>query len=64
MRYPVMGEPPVLDGTVQERLMIVCPDADALSNLGAVGAVAVVVVAVVASSTLDAGLSSPPLLLA
>ena len=58
IRYPVMGEPPVLDGAVQDRLMVVCPDAVARSVLGALGAVAVVV-PVVALTTSDASLSSP-----
>ena len=38
IRYPVMGEPPVLDGAVQDRLMVVCPDAVAVSEVGAAGA--------------------------
>ena len=52
MRYPVMGEPPVLDGAVQDRLMVVCPDAVAVSEVGASGAVGAVVL-VVALITLD-----------
>ena len=40
-----MDAPPVLNGALQDRLMIVCPDAVAVSDLGALGAVAVAVVA-------------------
>ena len=52
MRYPVMDAPPVLDGAVQDRLMVVCPDAVAVSEVGASGAVGAVVL-VVALITFD-----------
>ena len=45
MLYPVMAAPPVLAGAVQLRLMMVCPSAVALSDVGAPGAVAASVVA-------------------
>ena len=54
-----MDASPVLDGALHDRLIVVCPDAVARRNLGAVGAVAVPVVAVVA---LDAGLSPTELI--
>ena len=52
IRYPVMGESPVLAGAFQERVMVVCPDAVAVSEVGASGAVGAVVL-VVALVTLD-----------
>ena len=65
MRYPVMDAPPVLDGALHDRLMVVCPDAVAVSDLGALGAVADADAdIVVALSTLDAAVLSPTELLA
>ena len=58
-----MSAPPILDGALHDRLMMVCPDAVARSDLGAVGAVAVGV-AVVALAVLDTGPLLPTELIA
>ena len=54
-----MDAPPILDGALHDRLMMVCPDAVARSDLGALGAVTVPVVAVVALATSDGWALSP-----
>ena len=52
--YPVIAEPPSLDGAVQDRSICVWPLAVALSPVGAPGTPTA---AVVALATLDAGLA-------
>jgi len=52
--YLVIFAPPVLDGTVQVRLIVVCPDAVALKFVGAPGTVAFGSSAVDALATRDA----------
>jgi len=40
IRYPVIAAPPSLEGAIQDRSIIVCPDAAAVSEVGAFGAAA------------------------
>lgn len=54
MLYPLMSAPPVLDGAVHLKLILVGPDADAVSSVGALGAVAAGAT-VVALATSDGG---------
>ena len=57
----MIAAPPSLDGAVQLRLMVVCPEAVAVSEVGAPGAVAVAA-AVMALTTLEAELVPPELM--
>jgi len=46
-----MAAPPLLEGTIHDRLIVVCPSAVAISDLGALGAVAAAVVALAVLET-------------